>query len=49
MKQFLDKYAYKMPRVMLRYSVEKLDEKEKKYYYNKNKWKNMLKNYLLLL
>ena len=30
--QFLDKFAPKMPRVMLRYSIEKLSEKERKTY-----------------
>lgn len=32
---FLDKYYKKMPRVMLRYSIEKLDERKRKYYLNK--------------
>lgn len=30
--QFLDKYAPQMPRVMLRYSIEKLSEEERKTY-----------------
>ncbi len=30
--QFLDKFAPKMPRVMLRYSIEKLSEEERKTY-----------------
>ena len=32
---FLDKYASKMPRVMLRYSIERLAKDERKYYMNK--------------
>lgn len=29
---FLDKYASKMPRVMLRYAIERLDDNRRKYY-----------------
>ncbi len=32
LKQFLNKYNRTMPRTMLRYSIEKLPEKERKYY-----------------
>jgi 3-methyladenine DNA glycosylase AlkD len=31
---FLDKYAPKMPRTMLRYAIERLSEKDRKYYMN---------------
>ncbi|CAG8444912.1 5142_t:CDS:2 [Funneliformis mosseae] len=34
---FLDKYAVKMPRVMLRYSLEKFSDQEKKKYMQKGK------------
>ena len=30
--KFLDKYTLKMPRTMLRYAIERLDEKKRKYY-----------------
>jgi hypothetical protein len=29
---FLDKHAATMPRVLLRYSIEKLDKKQREYY-----------------
>ncbi|KAA6347611.1 hypothetical protein EZS27_004941 [termite gut metagenome] len=32
--QFLDKHTTVMPRTMLRYSIEKFDEEERKYYMN---------------
>ena len=32
LKSFLDKYVSKMPRTMLRYAIEKLDEWDRKYY-----------------
>ncbi|MBS3091908.1 DNA alkylation repair protein [Candidatus Pacearchaeota archaeon] len=35
LKRFLNKYNKSMPRTMLRYSIEKLPEKERKYYLNK--------------
>ena len=33
---FLDKHYKKMPRTMLRYSIERLNKKQKEYYMKKN-------------
>lgn len=35
LKSFLDKYAATMPRTLLRYSIEKLDKKQREYYMNR--------------
>ncbi len=35
--EFLEKYAASMPRTFLRYSIEKLDKKQRDYYLNKKK------------
>ncbi len=35
LKSFLDKHAATMPRTLLRYSIEKLDKKQREYYMNK--------------
>lgn len=35
LKKFLDKYTGQMPRTMLRYSIERLSEKDRKYYLHK--------------
>ena len=40
LKKFLDKYASTMPRVTLRYAVEKLDKETKKHYMNLKKMYN---------
>lgn len=37
LKHFLDKYAATMPRTLLRYSIEKLDKKQREYYMNMKK------------
>ena len=37
LKDFLDKYADTMPRVTLRYAIEKLEQKTRKYYLNLGK------------
>jgi 3-methyladenine DNA glycosylase AlkD len=36
-EEFLDQYAHKMPRTMLRYSIEKMTDSKKKYYMNYKK------------
>ncbi len=35
LKKFLDRHVLEMPRTMLRYSIEKLPEKQRKFYLNK--------------
>jgi 3-methyladenine DNA glycosylase AlkD len=40
---FLDKHAATMPRTLLRYSIEKLTEKERQHYMNMKKAKNPVK------
>ena len=35
LKIFLDRYAHNMPRTMIRYAIEKLNESDRKYYLNK--------------
>ncbi|MEQ1799506.1 MAG: DNA alkylation repair protein, partial [Lacibacter sp.] len=35
--EFLEQYAATMPRTLLRYSIEKLDKKQREYYLNKKK------------
>jgi len=34
-EEFLKKYYLKMPRVMLRYAIEKFDEEKRKFYLKK--------------
>jgi 3-methyladenine DNA glycosylase AlkD len=35
LSQFLDQYVLKMPRTMLRYAIERFDEKKRKYFLGK--------------
>ena len=37
LKKFLDKYATEMPRITLRYAIEKFDKETRKYYLNLKK------------
>ena len=38
----LDEFAATMPRVTLRYAIEKLDKKQKSFYMNAAKWKGII-------
>jgi hypothetical protein len=40
---FLDNHGPKMPRTMLRYAIERLSEKERKYYLESTKNKSLAK------
>lgn len=46
LKRFLDKYAATMPRVSLRYAIEKLTAKEKEKYMKMGKVKSEKSNFL---
>ena len=41
LREFLDKYADSMPRVTLRYAIEKLDKPSKDYYLGLKKGKTL--------
>lgn len=41
--EFLDNNGSKMPRTMLRYAIERLDEKRRKYYLESTKYKSIAK------